>query len=151
MRTIAAATSLLLGLNLPLHAAVFSCQFLGGPTPLTCTVDSTKIAPCKQTISASLIALCEGGTNVPGTVNHLSCYYAVPEAEAALQKQAQSSPEAFANATDAVPGIRARAMEWLPNATAPGNNLGLLYSDGSTNYITLCNVAKATTAAKKRK
>jgi hypothetical protein len=139
MRMIAATTSLLLGLNLPLQAAVFSCQFLGGATPLTCTVDSTKIAPCRQNFSANLTAWCQGGTDVPGTVNHLGCFIAPPATAAAMEKQEQPS-QVFANGAAATPGVSAAAMQFLPNASAPGNNMGLRYSDGSGNYIVLCDV-----------
>jgi len=141
MRTIAAATSFLLALNLPLQAAVYSCQFLGGSTPLTCTVDSTKIAACRQNFSASLMAWCQGGTDIPGTVNHLGCFVGAPATAAAMEKPEQST-QVFANGAAATPGVSAAAMQFLPNATAPGNNMALRYSDASGDYIVLCNVSQ---------
>jgi hypothetical protein len=141
MRTIAAATSLLLGLNLPVQAAVFSCQFLGAATPLTCSVDSTKITPCRQNFSANLTGMCQGGTDVPGTRNHLGCYIATSAAAADLEKPEQAA-KVFANGAGATPGVSAAAMQFLPNATAPGNNMALRYSDASGNYIILCDVSQ---------
>jgi hypothetical protein len=146
MRAIVATVFLLLGLQLPLQAAVFQCTFnpppTGSTTPQVCSVDSTKITPCRQAYSPTLFALCQGGVHVPGTVSHLGCYFATPDNAASLETSAGLDPEAFAKATASQPGTHAVAMQWLPTTSTPGNNMGLLYTDpdSKTTYIILCNV-----------
>jgi hypothetical protein len=127
---------------LPLHAATFSCQFFpasAGGTPSSCTVDSMKIAPCQHNYSATLMAWCQGGTDVPSTVNHLGCFFGTPAAVANVGAQTASSEQDFAKPAALVAGVLAKAMEWLPNASATGNNLGLMYIDGAATYIVLCD------------
>jgi hypothetical protein len=137
MRAAVAILIFLMGLNNPLHAATFSCEFFapvnaGG----TCTIQSTKVNACGPDYSAVLAARCRGREY--GDQNSLVCYFAAPATLPNLDRyldDPKGSPETRFKAPPT--GTFAIATELVTPAAATDMQLAYTDDRGSTYYV-LC-------------
>jgi hypothetical protein len=137
MRAFSLAIAVLVGVNTPSFAAMFTCQF-SGVNRKSCSVDSTKLGnSCQETYSPTLSATCDGGSLSP-TESSLVCFFAAPTTSAPrFSDDSVQGLEAAIKGLSERPGFRTVAFEFL---TISPTKLALGYQEqlGGPSYVIQC-------------